>query len=127
MALIKQPEVAVPALATSLALLALLLACVYCRHYRRLADNFRVSLDPRELDLQLLEHRFKQQAHPQTDESPWNACPPSEYAPISIPPGPPSSIGSGRRGSDGGGAESDAGSSRGGRDRGSSITEVCSS
>jgi hypothetical protein len=53
MDLIKQPEVAVPALATSLALLVLLLlACVYRRHYRRLADNFRVSLDRRELDLQ---------------------------------------------------------------------------
>eukprot|EP00900_Chrysochromulina_parva_P018317 jgi/Chrpa1/26487/Chrysochromulina_OHIO_Genome00026460-RA len=111
----------VVSLATSLALLALLLACVYRRHYRRLANNFRDSRDRRELDLQLLEHRYKQQLHPQSDESPWCVSPPSESAPNSIPPGPPSSIGSGsRRGSDGGYAESDAGSSRGGRGRGSS-------
>jgi hypothetical protein len=51
MALSEQPAFVV-SLATSLALLALLLACVYRRHYRRLADNFRVSLDRRELDLQ---------------------------------------------------------------------------
>jgi hypothetical protein len=51
MALSEQTAVVV-SLATSLALLALLLACVYRRHYRRLADNFRVSLDRRELDLQ---------------------------------------------------------------------------
>ena len=122
MDLIKQAEVAVPALATSLALLVLLLACVvYRRHYRRLADNLRASLYRRELDMQLLEHRFKQQAHLQSNESPWNVCPPSESAANSIPPGPPSSIGSGRRGSDGGGAGSDAGSSRGGRGRGSSM------
>jgi len=115
MDLIKQPEVAVPALATSLALLVLLLlACVYRRHYRRLADNFRASLDRRELDMQLLEHRAKQQA-------PWNVCSPSECAPNSIPPGPPSSIGSSSLlGSDGGGAGSDAGSSMGGWGRGSS-------
>jgi len=84
MALSEQTAVVV-SLATSLALLALLLACVYRRHYRRLADNFRVSLDRRELDLQLLEHRFKQQARPQSDESPWYVSPPSEYAPNSIP------------------------------------------
>ena len=89
MDLIKQAEVAVPALATSLALLVLLLACVvYRRHYRRLADNLRASLYRRELDMQLLEHRFKQQAHLQSNESPWNVCPPSESAHNSIPPPP---------------------------------------
>jgi len=93
MALIKQPEVVGPAIATSLALLVLVLVCVYRRHYRRLADNFRVSLDRREIDLQLLEHRFKQQTRPQSDESPRSVCPPSESAANSIPPGPPSSIG----------------------------------
>jgi hypothetical protein len=115
MDLIKQPEVAVPALATSLALLVLLLlACVYRRRYRRLADNFRASLDRRKLDMQMVEHRVKQQA-------PWNVCSPSECAPNSIPPGPPSSIGSSSLlGSDGGGAGSDAGSSMGGWGRGSS-------
>jgi hypothetical protein len=75
----------VVSLATSLALLALLLACVYRRHYRRLANNFRDSRDRREHDLQLLEHRFKQQLRPQSDESPWYVSPPSESAPNSIP------------------------------------------
>ena len=50
MALSEQPAFVV-SLATSLALLALLLVCVY-RRSRRMADNFRVSLDRRELDLQ---------------------------------------------------------------------------
>jgi len=78
------------------------------------AEGRSASLDRRELDMQLLEHRFKQQA-------PWNVCSPSECAPNSIPPGPPSSIGSSSlRGSDGGGAGSDAGSSMGGWGRGSS-------
>jgi len=62
----------------------------------------------------MVEHRVKQQA-------PWNVCSPSECAPNSIPPGPPSSIGSSSLlGSDGGGAGSDAGSSMGGWGRGSS-------
>ena len=121
----EQPAVAMPTLATSLALLGLLLVCFYFnrRHYRRLADNFRVSRDRAQIDLQLLEHRFKQQTHPpQWEDSHWAVPdhpprPPSESPPYTIPPGPPSSSGSGRRGSGGGGAGSDAGSSRGGRKR----------
>ena len=126
MALFEQPEAVVGTLATSLALLGLLLVGVCCRSRRR-ADNFRVSLDRRELEVQLLEHRYKQKAHPQSDESQVGR-PPSESPPNSIPPAPPSSIGSGRSGSNGGGAESDAGSSRGKRDRGSSraCSEVAS-
>jgi len=119
----EQPAVAMPTLATSLALLGLLLVCFHRRHYRRLADNFRVSRDRAQIDLQLLEHRFKQQTHPpQWEDSHWAVPdhpprPPSESPPYTIPPGPPSSSGSGRRGSGGGGAGSDAGSSRGGRKR----------
>ncbi|KOO24662.1 hypothetical protein Ctob_001894, partial [Chrysochromulina tobinii] len=109
------------ALAASLALLGLL-AWAYRRHHRRMSDMFRNSRDRAQLDLQLLEHRFKQQTHPQWEDSRWALpdhppCPPSESSPYSIPPGPPSAGGSDRRGSDGGGAGSDAGSSRGGRKR----------
>ena len=56
--------VVVAALASSLALLlGLLLACSYLCGYRRQCrhgENMRVSRDRAHLDLQLLEHRFKQ-------------------------------------------------------------------
>ena len=117
---LEQPAVVMHALAlaASLALLGLL-ACAYRRHYRRMADIFRNSRDRAQLDLQLLEHRVKQQTHPQWEDSRWAMLgrPPSESPPYSIPPGPPSSGGSDRRGSDAGGAGSDAGSSKGGRKR----------
>ena len=110
MALFEQPALVVSAIATSLALLGLLV-CVY-RRSRRVANNFRVSLDRAQLDLQLLEHRFKQQAHPQWHESTWSVRPPSESPPISIPPGPPSSRGHNGSSDDGSAAGSAAGSSR---------------
>ena len=110
MALFEQPALVVSAIATSLALLGLLV-CVY-RRSRRVANNFRVSLDRAQFDLQLLEHRFKQQAHPQWHESTWSVRPPSESPPISIPPGPPSSRGHNGGSDDGSAAGSAAGSSR---------------
>ena len=117
----EQPAAGVAALATtSLALLGLLLACVYRRRYRRMAENFRVSRERAQLDLHMLEHRFKQHTGPQWKDSHWAMLgqppgPPSESPQNSIPPGPPSSSGSGRRGSNGGGAGSDTGSSGGGK------------
>ena len=91
----EQPAAVMPALAASLALLGLFLACAFRRHYRRLADNFRVSRDRAQIDLQLLEHRFKQQTHPlQWEDSHWAVPdhlprPPSVAPPYSIPPAHP--------------------------------------
>ena len=96
------------ALASGLALvLALLLACGYrrYRHYRRLADNFRVSRDRAKIDLHMLERRFVQHTYPQCEDVPGGPRP-FASPPNSIPPGPPSSSGSSHRGSSGRGAGS---------------------
>ena len=96
------------ALASGLALvLALLLACGYrrYRHYRRLADNFRVSRDRAQIDLHMLERRFVQHTYPQCEDVPGGPRP-FASPPNSIPPGPPSSSGSSHRGSSGRGAGS---------------------
>ena len=80
--------VVVAIVTSSLALiLGLLLACCY-RRQRRLSDNIRVSRDRAQLDLQLLEHRFKR-SRPQLvylveDSHGRPPSPPSE-SPLPVP------------------------------------------